>query len=54
MFPGADDAFDIGLHDELENRFGDSPQEVALIMLLKKLGKVHGGFGHRGLRLARG
>lgn len=54
VFASANDALDIGLHDQLENGFGNSPQEIALIMLLKKLGKVHGGLGHRGLRLARG
>lgn len=43
-----DDAFDIGLHDQLENRLGDGAEEIAIVMLGEKLGERHGGFGHRG------
>ena len=51
---GADQAFDIGLHDQLQNGLGDDAQEVALIVLGQKLGQVHVGLGHRGLRKVRG
>ena len=34
--PGADQPFDIALHDQLENGFGDASQEVALIVLCQK------------------
>ena len=37
---GADDAFHIGLHDELQDGLGNAAQEVALIVLCRKLGQV--------------
>jgi hypothetical protein len=39
---------DVVLHQELENRFGDRPQEVAVILLLQELDQGHAGLGHRG------
>lgn len=50
----ADDAFHIGLHDQLQHRFGNAAQEVILIVLGQKLGQVHVRLGHRGLRKVRG
>ena len=54
MPTGADDAFHIGLHDQLQHRLGDAAQKVALIVLGQKLGQVHVRLGHRGLRMVRG
>lgn len=54
MPPGADQALDIGLHDQLQHRLGDGAQKVALVVLCEKLGKVHVRLGHRGLRVVRG
>lgn len=54
MPTGADDAFHIGLHDQLQHRLGDAAQKVALIVLGQKLGQVHVRPGHRGLRMVRG
>ena len=51
---GADQALDIGLHDQLQDGLGDGAQKVALIVLCQKLGQVHVGLGHRGLRVVRG
>ena len=51
---GADQAFDIGLHDQLKDGRGDAAQEISLIVLCQKLGQVHVGLGHRGLRVVRG
>ena len=48
------EAVDIGLHDQLKHGLGDAAQKVALIVLGQKLGQVHVGFGHRGLRKVRG
>lgn len=39
MTPGADRAFDIRLHEKLQNRLGDRAKKISLIMLLQKLGK---------------
>ena len=54
MPAGADQPVDIALHDQLQHRLGDRAKEVALIVLGQKLGQVHVGFGHRGLRRVRG
>ncbi len=54
MPAGADQSLDIGLHEKLKNGLGDGAQKIALIVLLQKLGKVHVGLGHRGLRVVRG
>lgn len=54
MPPGADQAIDISLHYQLKDGLGDGAQEVALIVLGQKLGQVHVGLGHRGLRRVRG
>ena len=52
--PSTDQAVDIGLHDQLQHRLGDSAKEIALVMLGHKLGQVHVRLGHRGLRVIRG
>jgi hypothetical protein len=54
MPAGTDQAFHIGLHDQLQDGLGDGAQEVALIVLGQKLGQVHVRLGHRGLRKVRG
>jgi len=54
MTASADDAFHIGLHNQLQHGFGNAAQEVALIVLGQKLGQVHVRLGHRGLRRVRG
>ena len=54
MPPGADQAFDIGLHDQLQHSLSEAAKEVALIVLGHQLGQVHVGLGHRGLRRVRG
>jgi hypothetical protein len=41
MTASADDAFHIGLHDQLQHGFGNAAQKVALIVLGQKLGQVH-------------
>ena len=46
MLAGADQALDIGLHDQLKNSLGDGAQKITAILLCQKLGKVHVGFGH--------
>ena len=43
---GADQALDIGLHDQLQNRLGDGAKKVTLVVLCEQLGKVHVGLGH--------
>ncbi|PZX11886.1 hypothetical protein LX81_03762 [Palleronia aestuarii] len=44
---GADDALDVGLNDQLQDRLGDGTEEIALVVLLKQLGQAHGDLGHR-------
>jgi hypothetical protein len=64
---GADEAFHIRLHDQLQHGLGNAAQEVSLIVLGQKLGQVHASPwslgpvafpwldpGHRGLRKVRG
>lgn len=53
MAPGADQVLDIGLHDQLQDSLSDAGQEVAQIVLCRKLGQVHAGRGHPGLRIVR-
>jgi hypothetical protein len=50
----ADDAFHIGLPDQLQDGLGNAAQKVSLIVLGQKLGQVHVRLGHRGLREVRG
>ena len=54
MPTGADQAFYVGLHDQLKNSLGDAAQKVSLVVLGQKLGQVHVGLGHRGLRAVCG
>ena len=54
MLAGADQPFDIGLHDRVQDGLGDGSQKTAAILLGQKLGKVHVGRGSRGLRPVRG
>jgi hypothetical protein len=54
MAPGADQAVDIGLHDQLKDGLGNASKQITLIVLCQKLGQVHVGLGHRGLRKVRG
>ena len=54
MPSGADQAVDIALHDQLKDGLGNAAQKVTLIVLGQKLGQVHVGLGHRGLRRVRG
>ena len=54
MLAGADQPFDIGLHQKLQHRLGDGAKEITAVLLGQKLGKVHVGLGHRGLRVVRG
>jgi hypothetical protein len=54
VLAGADQALDIGFHDQLQNSLGDRTQKVAAVLLCEKPGKVHVGLGHRGLRVIRG
>ena len=35
---GANHSFDVGLHDELQDRLGDRSEEIARAVLLKQLG----------------
>lgn len=54
MLACADQAFNVGLHDQLKNGLGDGAKEIATILLGQKFGKIHVGLGHRGLRVVRG
>jgi len=54
VLAGADQAFDIGLHDKLKNGLGNGAKEITAVLLCQELGKVHVGLGHRGLRVVRG
>ena len=45
----ADQAFDIGLHQDLQHRLGHGAQEVAVAGLLHQLGQCQSLLGHRGL-----
>jgi len=49
-----DRAVAIGFHDPLRNRLGNAAKKIATVLLGQKLGKVHVGFGHRGLLYCRG
>jgi len=46
-----DRAVTIGFHDRLRNRLGNAAKKIAAALRGQKLGKVHVGFGHRGLRI---
>ena len=46
-----DRAVAIGFHGRLRNRLGNAAKKIAAVLLGQKLGKVHVGFGHRGLRI---
>jgi len=54
MPASTDQAFDIGLHQQLQNSIGNGTQGITLIVLCEKFGKVHIHLGHRGLRVVRG
>jgi hypothetical protein len=43
MATSADQTFDTRFHDQLENCLSDRKQEISLVVLLKQLGKRHGG-----------
>ena len=45
--PGADQALDIGFHQDLQHRLRHGSQEVALAALLQQLGQRHVLLGHR-------
>ena len=49
-----DQAFNVGLHDQLQDGLGNAAKKIATILLGQKFGQVHVGFGHRGLRVGRG
>ncbi len=51
MLACADQAFDIGLHDQLQNSLGNGAKKVTTVLLFQKLGKVHVRLGHRGLHI---
>ncbi len=46
VLAGADQAFDIGLHDQLQYGLGDGAKKIAAVLLGQKFGKVHVGLGH--------
>jgi hypothetical protein len=50
---GADQALDVGLHQQLQHRLGNGAQEVAFSGLLHELGQGHPLLGHRVLRRGR-
>jgi len=54
MLAGADQAFDVSLHQKLECGPGNDAKEIATVLLGQKFRKVHVGLGHRGLRVVRG
>ncbi|WP_434063273.1 hypothetical protein [Gemmobacter denitrificans] len=54
MPTGTDQALDIGLHDQLQHSLSYAAKKVTLIVLGQKLGQVHVGLGHRGLRMVSG
>jgi hypothetical protein len=43
----ADQALDVGLHQELQHGFGHGAQKVAFTGLLHELGQCHPRLGHR-------
>ena len=47
MPPGADQALDIGFHQDLQHRLRNSSQKIAIAALLQQLGQRHSLFGHR-------
>ena len=48
--PGhADQAFDVGLHQQLQHRLGHRPQEVTVAGLFHQLGQCQSVRGHRDL-----
>ena len=54
VLASADQAFDIRLHDQLQDGLGNAAQKVSLIVLGQKFGQVHVRLGHRGLHVVRG
>jgi hypothetical protein len=46
MLAGANQPFDISLHQKLQHRLGDGTKEIATVLLGQKLRKVHVGLGH--------
>jgi hypothetical protein len=47
MAAGADQPFDIGLHQDLQHGFRHSPEKIALAALLQQRDKRHSILGHR-------
>ena len=47
MTPGADQAFDIGFHQDLQHRLGNHAQEIAVPALLQRLDQCQSLFSHR-------
>ena len=45
--PGADQALDIGFHQDLQHRLRNSSQKIAIAALLQQLGKRYSVVGHR-------
>jgi hypothetical protein len=44
---GADQTFDIGFHQDLQHRFRNGSQEIAITALLQQLDQRHSFVGHR-------
>jgi hypothetical protein len=45
--PGADQPFDIGLHQDLQHRLRHGSQEIAVTALLQQVNQRHSVVGHR-------
>jgi hypothetical protein len=54
VFASADQTFDVKLHNQLKDGLSNAAKEIATVLLGQKIGKVHVGLGHRGLRVVRG
>jgi len=50
----ADQAFQVGLHQQLKDGFCEGAQEIAPILPLRELNNIYSGLGRRGLRVVRG
>ena len=53
MAAGADNAFNVGFHQKLQNALSNGTQKVAFAALLQKLAQWQSVVGHRGV-LGRG
>ena len=47
MPAGADQRFDVGVHDDLQHRLGQRTQEIAVVGLLDRFDQRHSVLGHR-------